>query len=166
MKPATRIILLALLVLFGDYSMGARGSWAFIFTVNSTDDAGDGNPGDTFCETAPGNGICTLRAAIQEANSFPIQHNIALPALPTGPYILSLGELTIKENITITGVGQGNTIIDTIIDGNNTSRIFNISDGVPLTLNNLRLRNGPIPPMEPNPEVEESIIKARWWHKM
>ena len=86
----------------------------------------------------PRNGICTLRAAIQEANSFPIQHNITLPA---GTYILSLGELTIKENISIYGAGQGRQV-DTVIDGNNTSRIFKISDGVPLTLNNLRLQNG------------------------
>jgi CSLREA domain-containing protein len=139
MKPATRIILLALLILMGAFSMGARSSWAFIFTVNSTDDAVDANPGDTFCETAPGNNICTLRAAIQEANSFPIQHNITLPA---GTYILSLGELTIKENITINGtINEAGQVI-TIIDGNNTSRIFKVSYGVPLTLNSLILRNG------------------------
>ena len=85
------------------------------------------------------NGICTLRAAIQEANSFPIQHNIGLPA---GTYILSLGELTIRENITINGtINEAGQVI-TIIDGNNTSRIFKVSDGVPLNLNSLRLQKG------------------------
>lgn len=39
-----------------------------IFTVNSTGDAGDANPGDEICETAS-IGECTLRAAIQEANA-------------------------------------------------------------------------------------------------
>ena len=140
MKPAIRIILIALLILIGTYSMGAHESWAYNFTVNSTEDAADANPGNTVCETAPGNGICTLRAAIQEANSFPIQHNITLPA---GTYILSLGELTIKENITINGTIHETTgQVITIIDGNKTSRIFKVSDGVPLTLNSLRLQKG------------------------
>ena len=140
MKPAKRIILLALLILIGTYPMGARSSWAFNFTVDSTDDSVEANPGDTFCLAQ--NGHCTLRAAIQEANSFPIQHNIALPA---GTYILSLGELTITENITINGtINEAGQVI-TIIDGNNTSRIFKISDGVPLTLNSLRLQKGAHP---------------------
>ena len=137
MKPATRIILLALLILIGAYPLGARSSWAFNFTVNSFDDAVDTNPGDTFCKTQ--NDVCTLRAAIQEANSFPIQHNIALPA---GTYILSLGELTVKENITINGTINEAGQVVTIIDGSNASRIFKVSDGVPLTLNSLWLRQG------------------------
>lgn len=142
MKPSTRIFLFMLLILFGAYSVGARASWAFNFTVNSTADAGDANPGDTFCSTAQG--VCTLRAAIQEANSFPLEHIITLPALPTGNYVLSLGELTIAlaANITIIGDGQGNTTLDTIVDGNNASRIFKIPGGAGLTLNNLRLQNG------------------------
>ena len=38
------------------------------FVVNSAaDNASDGSPGDGLCETVPGNGVCTLRAAIQEA---------------------------------------------------------------------------------------------------
>jgi len=38
--------------------------------VNSTDWGGpDANPGDGVCETAPGNGVCTLRAAIEESNA-------------------------------------------------------------------------------------------------
>src|SRR2546422_6202505 len=38
-------------------------------TVNSTGDGPDATPGDGICETAMGNGVCTLRAAIQEANA-------------------------------------------------------------------------------------------------
>ena len=38
-------------------------------TVNSTADSADSSPGDGVCETAPGNGECTLRAAIQEVNA-------------------------------------------------------------------------------------------------
>ncbi|MGB8507644.1 MAG: hypothetical protein WCD76_04505, partial [Pyrinomonadaceae bacterium] len=38
-------------------------------TVNSLLDVGDGNPGDGVCETASGNGVCTMRGAIQEADA-------------------------------------------------------------------------------------------------
>src|SRR5437868_15185019 len=40
-----------------------------IFGVNSTGDEDDAFPGDGQCETAVGNGVCTLRAAIEEANA-------------------------------------------------------------------------------------------------
>lgn len=39
---------------------------AATFTVNSTGDASDGNPGNGICD---GGGFCTLRAAIEEANA-------------------------------------------------------------------------------------------------
>ncbi len=37
--------------------------------VDTTSDAGDFDTGDSVCETASGNGVCTLRAAIQQANA-------------------------------------------------------------------------------------------------
>lgn len=40
------------------------------FIVNSTGDGSDISQGNGVCETGTGNGICTLRAAIQEANAF------------------------------------------------------------------------------------------------
>jgi CSLREA domain-containing protein len=46
---------------------GAQASAASIFTVNSTGDAADSNPGDGICND--GTSACTLRAAIQEANT-------------------------------------------------------------------------------------------------
>ena len=42
---------------------------AATFDVNSMADAVDANPGNTACATA--GGVCTLRAAIQEANALP-----------------------------------------------------------------------------------------------
>lgn len=39
------------------------------FIVNSTGDGFDAIDGDGVCETATGNGICTLRAAVAEANT-------------------------------------------------------------------------------------------------
>ena len=43
------------------------GSFAHVFTVNSTGDGADASPGDGSCDDGSGN--CTLRAAIQEANA-------------------------------------------------------------------------------------------------
>jgi CSLREA domain-containing protein len=50
------------------------------FTVTSTTDTTDATPGDGICETAPGNHICTLRAAIQETNALPGSDTIIFPA--------------------------------------------------------------------------------------
>ncbi len=41
------------------------------FTVNSTLDLPDGNPGDGVCLTDPPFSACTLRAAIMESNALP-----------------------------------------------------------------------------------------------
>ena len=43
---------------------------AAAFVVNAPWDGVDVNPGDDVCETAAGTGICTLRAAVMEANRF------------------------------------------------------------------------------------------------
>ena len=87
---------------------------AATFTVNSTGDATDANPGDGVAETAPDNGVCTLRAAIQEANALAGADTINLPA---GTYTLSIaganedaaatGDLDITDNLTITGADPG-----------------------------------------------------------
>lgn len=124
------------------------GHAAATFTVNSTADAVDVNPGDGFCETAPGNGACTLRAAIQEANAFPGDDTIVLPA---GTYTLSLpgvdedasatGDLDISSNLTISGAGAATTIID----GGGLDRVFQIGisffDSV-VMISGATIRNG------------------------
>src|SRR5918992_4919759 len=78
------------------------------FTVNSTADAVDSNPGDGTCRTAAG--ACTLRAAIQEANALPGADEIRLPA---GTYALGIpprnqndvttGDLDITDSLAISG---------------------------------------------------------------
>jgi hypothetical protein len=50
-----------------------------IFTINSLGDAGDFNPGDGVCETGPRNGICTPRAATQEAEALLVTRTLNLP---------------------------------------------------------------------------------------
>jgi CSLREA domain-containing protein len=64
------IILSILLAQFGLHPAAAAGD----FVVNSTADIADGNPGDGVCETDI-TGVCTLRAAVQEANALGCRHD-------------------------------------------------------------------------------------------
>jgi len=66
------------------------------FHVNSTVDEPDANPGDGLCLTV--SGVCTLRAAIMEANANPGHDTIMLP---TNTYVLPLDGL--NENAAATG---------------------------------------------------------------
>jgi CSLREA domain-containing protein len=114
------------------------------FVVNSTLDALDNNRGDGICATA--GAVCTLRAAIQEANALTGARVITLPA---GTYTFTLagrdetsaasGDLNIAsgKDITINGGGAASTIID----ANGLDRAFQ-SFGGQLTLNDVTVRNG------------------------
>lgn len=121
---------------------------ALTIVVNSSlADAPDVNPGDEICETAPGNGICTLRAAVMEANSTPGQDEIQIPA---GTFALSRsgyddtalnGDLDILDDLVLSGVSYD----DTFIDGNGNvtqGRVFHIHSGVTAIISNLRIRGG------------------------
>ena len=101
--------------------------------VNSSTDAPSTEPGDGECETAPGNGICTLRAAVQEANASPGVHTIVLPA---GTYELVIdgpgpggdqaarGDLDILADVKIEGAGSEVTIIDAGATDDQGTRLF------------------------------------------
>ncbi len=58
---------------------------ACTFRVNSLADAPDANPGDGSCESATG--LCTLRAAVMEANAYSYTSAIEIPS---GLYELTL----------------------------------------------------------------------------
>ena len=60
-------VILILLVLTISASGVTPAHAAATFTVNSATDAVDATPGDGVCATA--GSVCTLRAAIQEANA-------------------------------------------------------------------------------------------------
>ncbi len=114
-------------------------------TVNSTLDEMDALPGDGRCETVPGNNICTLRAAIQEANATIGNDAITVPA---GIYLLTIpgtdeawaatGDLDITDNLTINGAGA----TQTIIDGNGLDRVFDQSYAHFFTISGVTIRNG------------------------
>jgi len=87
------------------------------FSVNSTADTVDADPGDGVAQDS--GGATTLRAAIMEANALGGDDTINLPA---GTYTLSIagsgedaaatGDLDITDDLTISGAGANTTIID------------------------------------------------------
>jgi CSLREA domain-containing protein len=127
------------------------------FTVSETTDEGDTNLSDPDCNTSFGNGACTLRAAIQQANALEAQmpgqgvrHTIKL--MPNKTYVLSIanlpnttendaatGDLDIKANLIITLSGPGAGRAD--IDGGKLDRIFDIH-GTTVEIRDLTIRNG------------------------
>lgn len=122
----------------------ASGAWARTFTVNSTTDAVDANPGDGVCETAAGNRVCTLRAAVMETNNIIGPNTIDLPA---GTYTLTIpgagedaaatGDLDIANFLTIVGGGRDVTVVD----AGGLDRIFQVLN-VNVNLSNLTLKGG------------------------
>jgi hypothetical protein len=92
------------------------------FTVNNTGDESDANIGDSVCDVSDDNsGICTMRAAIEEANVDPTKDTIIL----TDVVSTGLGFADITTPVVIDGQGQG-----TIVAGG----LFGIGAGVGLRL--------------------------------
>jgi CSLREA domain-containing protein len=122
--------------------------------VNISGDATDANPGDGVCETAAGNGVCTLRAAVMEANERAGADTIQLSASTYTlkiPALLSeadaaIGDLNVWEDLTIVGKGLGATTIQASETSwqDATSRVFATSgsDPVALHLASMTVRNG------------------------
>jgi CSLREA domain-containing protein len=120
------------------------------FVVNSLVDApASANVADGVCETGPGNGVCTLRAAVMEANA--VVGGGAHIEVPAGVYLLThagagedagaSGDLDITSAVTIDGKGPGVTIVD----GLQYDRVLsNVATGA--SVRGLTLRNGLITP--------------------
>lgn len=108
---------------------------AATFTVNSIVDGGDANVGNGIC--ANGAGVCTLRAAIQEAGALAGVDTITLPA---GNYQLltGLGALSVTSSVTINGAGARTTTIRAA----SGARVFSI--GATSTLRDLTVTGGAI----------------------
>ncbi|MFN2576660.1 MAG: LamG-like jellyroll fold domain-containing protein [Pyrinomonadaceae bacterium] len=108
------------------------------FIVNNTGDAGDFTHGDGTCETATGNGICTLRAAVDEANAFTNCGPINI-TFNVGSATISLGsQITIDHNVNINGPSANSVTIS----GNNLTRLFTLSISRTASINSLTLTGG------------------------
>lgn len=123
------------------------------FTVNSTTDAPDANVGDGICASTAKGGRCTLRAAVQEADTVATSTVI----VPAGRYRLSIptvvaeqfagashavngaaGDLDINQGMTIRGAGAARTIID----GGGLDRVFAIGNGGSAHLSDMTVTGG------------------------
>lgn len=121
-------------------------AYAANIIVNTFNDGADFSPTDGVCQTTPGGGACTLRAAIQEASSnVSLSNTIELPAglhsltiLGTGEDLSATGDLDITKNLTITGADRATTIID----GNAIDRVFHILGGATVTISGVTIKNG------------------------
>ena len=129
-------------ILFTGASYGAT------FVVNTTSDTVDATPGDATCADA--GGMCSLRAAISEANALAGSDIITLPA---GTYTQSLvaanedlnagGDWDVTSVLTINGATTDTTILQANATiGAATERVINVRAGGNLTLNNLTVRHG------------------------
>ena len=102
-----RLLLIGLVALVALFAAPVSVAQAATFTVNSTGDAVDANPGNGTCATA--GAVCTLRAAIEEANH---ANNPGLDTITfsigTGVQTISPGSAlpTISDPVIINGYTQ------------------------------------------------------------
>nr|HMS43787.1 hypothetical protein [Pyrinomonadaceae bacterium] len=104
----------------------AKNSLIVGFVVNNNGDAGDVTEGNGVCETGTGNGICTLRAAVQETNALAGDDTITFAPGVTSVTVTS--EISINAPagaLTINGNGANVTTID---GGSASNRIFNLNN--------------------------------------
>src|SRR5258706_1290733 len=107
-------MLLLLTTLLVSSTQPARAGGAL--TVTLVNEGHDANPGDGFCAT--GSGVCTLRAAIEEANAFPLSNNIIFNLPGSGVHVMSitLGALPdITDPIILDGTSQPNCVVPCIV---------------------------------------------------
>ena len=131
MKTRQLVLLVLIALLVSPFASPAAAETHATFTVTANSDMVDFLPGDGVCETSAGNGMCTLRAAIMEANVHIGEDIISLPA---ATYALTIpganedlgatGDLDITDSLTITGLGYNDTIIDAVDLGDRVLDIF------------------------------------------
>lgn len=106
---------------------------AATFAVGSGRDAADIAPGDGVCDS--GDGTCTLRAAVQEANALPGADTITLAAQK---YSIASTALSIADDLVIIGPGAALCTIR----GKRKTRLFRIDSGVQAVLSGMTLEGG------------------------
>ena len=108
-----------------------------VFTVNSTSDTHNLPASNTSHVCSDASGKCTIRAAIDAANSDTGPDKIVIPP---GTYTLTLGSLDPAVSMLIVGAGASKTIID----GANAFGVFVLS-GTPsptVEIDNVQIRHG------------------------
>lgn len=112
-----------------------------VFTVNTSSDTPDANIGDGNC-VAIVSGLCTLRAAVQEANALSGRQTVLAPGLYTitntgsGDDTGATGDIDISDELNLFGSVAGASRID----GNAQDRLLDIRADAAVA--HLRLQNG------------------------
>lgn len=123
---------------FSNFSTTVTFSVGLKFQVNSNADTSDLVLGNGECADLFNN--CTLRAAIEELNSWSdIPRQILIPSMAI---TLEGSDITISKGITINGSGSSNTILQV---GITSMRLFNINllpNSETTIMNNLKIQNG------------------------
>jgi hypothetical protein len=89
--------------------------------VTATGNDNDATPGNGVCETALGNGVCTLRAAVGEANALAGKNTVTIAV--TGTITVS-GGIAITDDVTIRSGLRGRAVIS----GSGSSLLFAVAD--------------------------------------
>ena len=141
------IALLALLFLaWGmQHSVEAADS---VFIVNATGDEPDSVISDGICETAKGNGRCTLRAAIQEANAELTDTTITFNIPETDPgyngisWTIDLLTALPDLSTSVAILGPGADLLTVTRNSDTLFRIFNVTSAVTIKIFGLTVSNG------------------------
>jgi hypothetical protein len=125
MKAYIPTLVLVLLFVFG---LAAVGTYGATLTVTKTQDTNDG-----ICDAAD----CSLREGTVAAAS---GDTIVFSEIFNSPQTitLSLGQITIDKDLTISGTGQGLVTIS----GNHASRILFVRSGITVNLTGITFRDG------------------------
>lgn len=109
------------------------------FTVNDNGDASDATPGDKVCATA--GAVCTLRAAIEEANALTSCGTITIDATGiSGAISLGTALDSIGHNVNINGPGAN--LLTVQRGGASGFRIFTINPNMTVSISGLTISNG------------------------
>lgn len=106
---------------------------AATFEVTNRADLVDALPGDGVCAT--GAGLCTLRAAIAEANALSGPDTVTLVE---GTYSLTLGELPITDAVTILGASAKSTTVS----GKRRARVISVIAPAVVQLSGFTIEDG------------------------
>jgi List-Bact-rpt repeat protein len=119
----------------------AQPAFADSFLVDSFGTGGDVNAGDNICDADAGATVeCTLRAAVEQANSTVAGDTVHFQV--TGTHTV-LSQISITNPITIVGNGDGPA--GTIVDGVDSTRLFTIQSAADGSeFDNIRLQHGRI----------------------
>ncbi len=140
LRTATALGSLLLTVSYLSASVGVAP--AATFTVDSTADAVDALPGDSICATVAA--VCSLRAAVQEANATAGPDTIIvgpgsyLLDLPGTDEVAATDDLDLTEEVTIIGAGADASVVS----GGSAFRVFQVLGPIAVSMSGLAIVDG------------------------